>query len=98
MERIGLAQFFPSGQGAFGCERERRVALFALARERADGWPAAQTVAVGDTPLDVETAHAAGARCIAVTTGAYTHDQLADADAVVDELAKVPAALAGLCT
>lgn len=98
MERIGLARFFPPGQGAFGCERERRVALFALARERAGGWPATRTVAVGDTPLDVETAHAAGARCIAVTTGAYTHDQLAGADAVVEELAQVPVTLARLRT
>jgi phosphoglycolate phosphatase len=95
---MGLAHFFPSGQGAFGCERERRVALFELARSRAGGWPAEETIAVGDTPLDVETAHSAGGRCIAVTTGAYTRDQLGAADAVVDELAEVPAALERLRT
>jgi phosphoglycolate phosphatase-like HAD superfamily hydrolase len=34
LDRLGLAHFFPDGQGAFGCEREDRVALFPLARER----------------------------------------------------------------
>jgi phosphoglycolate phosphatase-like HAD superfamily hydrolase len=29
MERLGLATFFPVGHGAFGCERESRVELFA---------------------------------------------------------------------
>jgi hypothetical protein len=32
MERLGLAALFPPGQGAFGCERESRTALFELAR------------------------------------------------------------------
>ena len=71
MERLGLAELFPRGQGAFGCEREDRVELFDLARERAGNWPRERTVAVGDTPLDVSSAHAAGCRCIGVTTGSY---------------------------
>jgi phosphoglycolate phosphatase len=96
LDRMGLGRFFPAGQGAFGCERERRVALVALARERAGGWPAERTVAVGDTPLDVETARAAGARCVAVATGVYARGQLGGADAVIEELADLPAALATL--
>jgi hypothetical protein len=31
--------YFDDGQGAFGCERERRSELFALARERAQRHP-----------------------------------------------------------
>jgi FMN phosphatase YigB (HAD superfamily) len=50
LRRLGLAGLFPDGQGAFGCEREDRVQLFELARERAGCWPAERTVAVGDTP------------------------------------------------
>jgi phosphoglycolate phosphatase-like HAD superfamily hydrolase len=96
MERLGLARFFPDGQGAFGCEREDRVALFALARERAGDWPAERTVAVGDTPLDVSTAHAAGCRCIGVTTGRYDEADLADADAVIAGLAELTQTLAAL--
>lgn len=93
MERLGLDRFFPNGQGAFGCEREDRVALFTLARERAGDWPRERTVAVGDTPLDISTSHAAGCRCIGVTTGRYDRDELSDADAVIADLGALAAAL-----
>jgi phosphoglycolate phosphatase-like HAD superfamily hydrolase len=96
LERIRLAQFFPAGQGAFGCEREDRVALFELAQSRAGDWPADRTVAIGDTPRDIETAHQAGARCIAVATGAYDREQLAGADRVIATLHDLPAALRSL--
>ena len=95
MERLGLAAFFPEGHGAFGCERESRVELFSLAREREDDWPAMRTVAVGDTPLDISTAHEAGCRCVAVTTGRFTRSELADADAVIEDLSALLEALAG---
>jgi len=96
MERLGLATYFPPGQGAFGCERENRVELFALARERAGGWPLEQTVAVGDTPLDVSSAHDAGCRCIAVTTGRYSAHQLASAEIVIPDLRQLHQALGAL--
>jgi len=96
MQRLGLATYFPPGQGAFGCEREQRVELFALARERAGNWPAEQTVAVGDTPLDVASAHAAGCRCIAVATGRYGRDELGAADAVIPDLTTLSSALAAV--
>lgn len=96
MERLGLAELFPRGQGAFGCERESRVDLFDLARERAGNWPSERTVAVGDTPLDVASAHAAGCRCIGVTTGNYGGDELADGDGVIADLGELRAALAEL--
>ncbi len=96
MERLGLAQFLPPGQGAYGCERENRVELFALARARADGHPAHATVAVGDTPLDVSSARTAGCKCIAVTTGRYGREQLECADAVIATLAELGGALQSL--
>jgi phosphoglycolate phosphatase-like HAD superfamily hydrolase len=96
MERMGLAEVFPIGHGAFGCERERRVELFDLARRREDAWPASRTVAVGDTPLDVETAHAAGGLVVAVTTGRYEASELSGADAVVERLIELPEVLASL--
>ena len=98
MERLGLASYFPPGQGAFGCEREQRTELFALARERAGGWPAERTVAVGDTPLDISSAHTAGCQCIAVTTGAYARHQLASAEVVLPDLTQLRDALAALNT
>jgi phosphoglycolate phosphatase-like HAD superfamily hydrolase len=96
MERLGLATYFTPGQGAFGCEREQRTELFALARERAGDWPAERTVAVGDTPIDVSSAHAAGCHCVAVTTGAYARHQLASADVVIAELTQLAPALGAL--
>lgn len=96
MERLGLAPYFPPGQGAFGCERERRTELFALARERGGDWPPERTVAVGDTPLDVSSAHTAGCRCVAVTTGRYARHQLASADVVIPDLTELGNALAAL--
>ncbi|MDX6370900.1 MAG: phosphoglycolate phosphatase [Gaiellaceae bacterium] len=96
MERLGLAELFPRGQGAFGCERENRIELFDLARGRAGDWPARSTVGVGDTPLDVSSAHAAGCRSIAVTTGNYGRDELDAADAVIASLGELESELASL--
>jgi phosphoglycolate phosphatase len=96
MARLGLGHLFPEGQGAFGCEREDRVDLFTLARERAEDWPAERTIAVGDTPLDVSSSHAAGCRCVGVTTGRYNRDELRNADAVISDLGELAAALVAL--
>jgi phosphoglycolate phosphatase-like HAD superfamily hydrolase len=93
MERLGLAELFPRGQGAFGCERKSRVDLFDLARQRAGNWPPERTVAVGDTPLDVSSAHAAGSLCIGVTTGNYPSEQLEEADVVIADLGELTRAL-----
>jgi phosphoglycolate phosphatase-like HAD superfamily hydrolase len=96
MKRLGLARFFPAGQGAFGCEAEERRRLIELARERAGGWPADETVAVGDTPLDVAGAHAAGIRVVAVTSHRFDAAALAGADARISALASLPEALSSL--
>ena len=99
LERLGLARFFPRGQGAFGCEAEERRDLIRLARERAgagDPWPAGATVLVGDTPRDVEGAHEAGIRAVALVNDRFGKRDLAAADALVSRLTALPAALAGL--
>jgi phosphoglycolate phosphatase len=79
MARLGLERFFPLGQGAFGCDREERAALITLARERAGGWPAGDTVEIGDTPRDAETAHTAHVRSIVVPSGRTPRPPAADA-------------------
>jgi phosphoglycolate phosphatase len=96
MERLGLGRFFSDGQGAFGCDAEDRADLIGIARRRAGDWPADRTVLVGDTPKDVAGAHAAGIASIAVTTGRFGRDELADAEAVIDALAELPVSLRGL--
>jgi phosphoglycolate phosphatase len=87
MERIGLAEYFPPGQGAFGCEAESRVELIAIARRKAGDWPAERTVAVGDTPTDVSGARAAGIHIIGFGPG------VDDADAVIERMSELPPTL-----
>ena len=94
LQRLGLARFFPPGEGAFGCEAEERGALLELARKRAGDWPASGTAEIGDTPEDVVTARAAGFRSIAVSSP-RTRDraELAGADEIVDDMDGVVRAL-----
>ena len=87
MQRIGLSEFFPPGQGAFGCDAEERPELIDIARRRAGDWPRNRTVAVGDTPADVSGAHEAGIRVIAFGS------DLDGADAVIERMDELPAAL-----
>ena len=93
MRRLALDRFFAPGTGAFGCEAEQRADLVRLARTRAGDPPLSEIVLVGDTPRDVEGAHEAGIRAIAVTTGEYGPAELTDADRVLAALAELPSAL-----
>jgi phosphoglycolate phosphatase len=58
----------------------------------------ADTVVVGDTPLDVAVAVAGGARSLAVATGSYGVEALREsgADVVVEDLMDIEAVLEGL--
>lgn len=90
--------------GAFGDEHTDRRALVPVAvqRARACGIDASHIVVIGDTPLDVDCAHAHGARAVAVSTGEYSLDDLAatGAEIVVDSLEAlhpITERLAALC-
>lgn len=79
--------------GAFGdLHVDRRdlvpLAIDAAARAGAGTFVAEQLVIVGDTPADVDCAHAHGARAIGVATGNYSVEQLVatGADSVVPDL------------
>ncbi len=68
--------------GAFGDHHAERRALVPVAVEAASaaGHPrfeAADIVVIGDTPLDVDCAHAYGARAVAVATGIFSYEVLA---------------------
>jgi phosphoglycolate phosphatase-like HAD superfamily hydrolase len=94
MQRLGLGRFFPTGQGAFGCDAEERTELLRLARARAGDWTAPETVAVGDTPRDVESAHRGGIRAILVRS-MRAGEPPPNADAVCDDLDAVATTLLG---
>jgi phosphoglycolate phosphatase-like HAD superfamily hydrolase len=93
MERLALSRFFPHGQGAFGCDGETKRELSALARERAGDWPAGETVAVGDTPHDAESAHESGIRSIVVRSGRDDAGSFPLADAICEDIGAVAAQL-----
>jgi phosphoglycolate phosphatase len=86
MDRLGLSDAFPIG--SFGNEVPNRPALVPLAIERAEAYfetsfgPDA-TVIIGDTPHDVDCAHAHDIPCIGVATGKYGIDELREAGAEV---------------
>ncbi len=86
LARAGIGGAFALGQGAFGSDAEDRLALPAIARRRAGTargpYPRGETIVIGDTPRDIAGARADGLRCVAVASGPFTRDALADADAV----------------
>ena len=87
----GIGDYFEAGQGGFGSDHLDRDQLPAIARARAGDWPRERTVVIGDTPRDIACARADGVRVAAVATGPFTIEELADADAVVDDaLALLP--------
>jgi phosphoglycolate phosphatase len=94
----GIGHYFSAGQGGFGSDAEDRAELPAVARGRADGWPRERTVVIGDTPRDIACARADGVRVIAVATGPFSAEALADADAVVDGARAVLPVLADFAT
>jgi phosphoglycolate phosphatase len=89
MTLLGLAGYFPAGQGAFGCDAESRRELLELAGERAGGRPPAETVAVGDTAREVESARESGIRAIAVRSRLDSGERFPGADAVCGDLDEV---------
>jgi phosphoglycolate phosphatase len=97
LRRAGIGDHFAPGQGAFGSDSEDRSALPAIARRRAGSaarpYARERTIIIGDTPRDIACARADGARCIAVTTGPYTREDLLDADAVAADAVELRAAL-----
>jgi phosphoglycolate phosphatase-like HAD superfamily hydrolase len=85
LDRAGIGRYFEPGQGGFGSDHHERSELPAIARRRAGDWPRERTVVIGDTPRDIACARADGVRVIAVATGQFGIEALADADAVVDD-------------
>jgi len=88
------------GFGAFGDGHEDRRALVPIAIAAAEAATgvriaAQDVVVIGDTPLDIDCARAHGAVSVAVATGPYSVEQLAEAgaDVVVGTLEDTAAVL-----
>jgi phosphoglycolate phosphatase-like HAD superfamily hydrolase len=98
LEAFDLWKYFRCG--AFGEDAHDRNDLVPVAVRRArdcglPDLPAERVVVIGDTPLDVACARAAGARAIAVATGGVDEDTLraSGADVVFADLSDTPAVL-----
>ena len=88
----GLQVFFFVVNAWAGDAPDRRGLVPVAMRRFAErtGAPVAgeRVVIIGDTPADIDCAHASGARCLAVATGHFSADTLraAGADLVADDL------------
>ena len=70
--------------GGFGSDSAQRAEITEIAIQRASVWAgrsldAAECFVVGDTPKDIEAAHAVGAVAVGVASHKYTREQLAEA-------------------
>jgi phosphoglycolate phosphatase-like HAD superfamily hydrolase len=84
LHRARLNRFFSfGGYGSDSSDRGEitRIALKRAALVYGDDVGPEQAIVVGDTPRDVEGAHAAGIECVGVASGHYTVEQLREADA-----------------
>lgn len=84
LARADLNRFFAFG--GYGSDADERVEVCRKALERAavaagPGFDRGDSIAVGDTPLDVDAGHGAGIRVVGVATGEYSVDGLRDAGA-----------------
>ena len=91
LEHFDVWRYFTCG--AYGDDAPRRDDLVPIAVDRArnagiDVATPAEAVVIGDTPLDVQCAVAAGARSVSVATGSFDAEALrrAGADAVLPDL------------
>jgi phosphoglycolate phosphatase len=85
---LGLTEHLDLNVGAYGDVSEVRADLVPVARRNAArrygaDFAGRATVLVGDTPIDVQAAAINSARSVAVATGSFTTEQLADAGADV---------------
>jgi phosphoglycolate phosphatase len=84
LARANLNRFFAFG--GYGSDADERVDVCRKALDRAAVAAGGRldregSIAVGDTPLDIEAAHGAGIRIVSVATGEYSVEQLGDAGA-----------------
>ncbi|MFL5845721.1 MAG: haloacid dehalogenase-like hydrolase [Solirubrobacteraceae bacterium] len=100
LRAAGIGEYFPSGQGGFGSDREDRTELPAIARARAgtpgEPHPREDTLVIGDTPRDIACARADGVRVVAVAGGPYAPGELTDADAVASDASSLLGAIDSL--
>ena len=100
---FGIDELLDMEVGGYGSDHGVRAELVGIARDKTRAKhgvdvPAERITLIGDTPLDIEAAHANGARALAVATGPYTLEELEQArpEAALEDLSDTAAVLAAL--
>ena len=100
---FGIDELVDMDVGGYGSDHGVRAELVGIAREKTRAKhgvdvPVERVTLIGDTPLDIEAAHANGARAVAVATGPYTVEELEQAgpEAALPDLRDTAALLAAL--
>ena len=78
LQAARLADHIDFDSGFYGHLHSTRMELVASAAERLSLQQGVRPVIIGDTPLDILAAHASGIPVIAVATGIYSVDELAE--------------------
>src|SRR5437870_7490257 len=94
LDHYGVWHFFEFGAFADDHQDRNRLGPFARARAKEKHgreFSASQIDVIGDTPRDIACGKAFGARTIAVATGTWSRDQLAEyqPDFLIDDLSNV---------
>jgi phosphoglycolate phosphatase len=94
LEHYGVWHFFEFGAFADDHQDRNRLGSFARARAKekhGSEFSAGEIDVIGDTPRDIACGKAFGARTIAVATGTWTREQLAEhqPDFLIDDLSDV---------
>lgn len=103
LDCAGVLEYLDMQIGAYGSDHHDRNCLVPVVQQKYAQRYGAQLdpgdiVVIGDTPLDIACARAGGAHAIAVATGMYSSDQLAEhaPDALFEDLSDAEAVLAAL--
>jgi phosphoglycolate phosphatase-like HAD superfamily hydrolase len=101
LRALDLQQYFDLPIGAYGSDDRDRTRLVPIARRKAAavyGEAISPIIVIGDTPRDIACGKAGDARTVAVATGNFRIEQLAEhhPDAVLADLSDTDAAIAAI--
>jgi phosphoglycolate phosphatase-like HAD superfamily hydrolase len=100
LRAVGLEERLDLEVGAYGSDHRNRNELVPIARGKAEAryGPLREIVVIGDTPRDIACGKAGYARTVAVATGTWSVEQLAEhqPDALLPDLSDLTSALAAI--
>ncbi|MBI4686290.1 MAG: HAD-IA family hydrolase [Nitrospirae bacterium] len=96
LEGLGLLRFFDVVLGSDSVSERKPSPVPVLEVLKSTGVSKDEALMIGDSNYDVEAAHAAGVRIVAVTYGYRSRDVLKDADFMIDNFGELIDILSGI--